>query len=61
VHEIGRNLRSKGKGYWWIGRDRFMTGEETSHVGKNDQLEWRDISPMKELLMCCDIAPDEIN
>ncbi len=38
-----------------------MTGEETSHVGKNDQLEWRDISPMKELLMCCDIAPDEIN
>ena len=36
-----------------------MTGEETSHVGKNDRLEWRDISPMKEL-MCCDIAPDEI-
>jgi hypothetical protein len=36
-----------------------MTGEETSHVGKNDRLKWRDISPMKEL-MCCDIAPDEI-
>jgi hypothetical protein len=37
-----------------------MTGEETSHVGKNDRLEWRDISPMKEL-MCCDIVSDGVN